>query len=260
LSGSPPQPTAEPIRWRIGSTASLLPKVCAKPASPRAQAQECVAGRVEAGRVVVESGERASRSGVHVQLVLQGVHGREVGGVVGVDEGSHRDTHVVGVEAIDGELVFPGVVDHVVDVVVVVDDHRRQVAVAGIGQRQRRALGDVDECPAVQGVAVHADHGLLSDRHRLAAMVEHVDRRTPCERSEHPVRLSTHEVVDVYRGSHRPSLTRPHPPESSAAFRHRLAPRVPTCPKPCGRGGGSVREDVRYCSASAIVGAANMPV
>ena len=87
-----------------------------------------VKGGVEAGGVVaVVTNGRADRALI-LDLVLEGVDGVEVGRVVRVDQGPHRDAYVVGVEAIEGQFVFPGGVDHLVDVVVVVDDDHRQIA------------------------------------------------------------------------------------------------------------------------------------
>ena len=136
------------------------------------------------------------------------MHGGEIGRIVGVDEDPRGDEHVVGVEPVDGELVIAGTVDHLVDVVVVVDDHHRQVAVTGIGQRQGRSFGDVDDRAAVQGVAVLADHRLLVDRRWLAVMHDNVDRGTRRQRREHPVGLGADEVVDIDLGCHRAILAR----------------------------------------------------
>ena len=62
LLGQPAPSDGVPIRCRIGSTASLRPKVWSKALRPRARVNSGVAGRVEAGRVVVGHGERAGRS------------------------------------------------------------------------------------------------------------------------------------------------------------------------------------------------------
>jgi hypothetical protein len=48
--------------------------------------------------------------------------------------------------------VVTGVVEHLVDVVVVVDDHDREVPVTGIREAERRTLGDVDDGAAIQSV------------------------------------------------------------------------------------------------------------
>ena len=71
--------------------------------------------------------------------------GVEVGRVVRVDEDSGGDGYVVSVEAVDRERIFAGGVEDVVDVVVVVDDHHGEVAVAGIGDREGGTLRDIDD-------------------------------------------------------------------------------------------------------------------
>ena len=127
-------------------------------------------------------------------------------GVVRVDEDSRGDCDVVGVEPVDREGMFARRVEYVVDVVVVVDDHHREVAVACVGNRQCGTLRDVDDRAAVQRVAVLANDSLVVDRRWLAVMNQLVDAYVLREGGEHAVGFGAYEVVDVdVRGHIKPS-------------------------------------------------------
>ena len=170
---------------------------------PSRQGEQRIAGGVQAGLVVVGHRERSGRPGPQRHLVLQLMHRGEVGGIVGIGEDPRCDQHVVGVETLHGELVVAALVEDVVDVVIVVDDHHRQVAGPGIGQRQRGTRGDVDDRAGVQRVTVLADHRLIIDGCWLT-MVEQLVHPAPLgERREHSVGLGSDEVVDVDLCGHR---------------------------------------------------------
>ena len=64
-----------------------------------------------------------------------------------------------------------GLVQDLVDVVVVVDDHHGEVSVTGVGEGERGFLRDVDHGEGVERVPVLADDRLVVDRRRFAMMV-----------------------------------------------------------------------------------------
>ena len=131
------------------------------------------------------------------ELVLQAVDGVEVRGVVRVDEDAGGDGDEFGVEPVDRERMLASGVEYVVDVVVVVDDHHREVTVARVGNRQCCTVRDVDDRAAVEGVAVLANDPLVVDRRGLAVMNQLVDADVLCEGSEHAVGFRANKVVDV---------------------------------------------------------------
>jgi hypothetical protein len=90
-----------------------------------------------------------------------------------------------------------------VDVVVLVDDHRREVPLAMLGQSERSPGAEIDDGIAVERVAIHTDHGLLVDRRRFAVVDECVDAAgVRLQVMHHPVGLGESEVVDVDDGCH----------------------------------------------------------
>ena len=131
----------------------------------------------------------------------------EIVRVVRVDEHPRRDEDVGRLVAVDAEFVHAGIVEDLVDVVILIDDHHRHVPIAVFGHRERRAVTDVNDGEAVERVPVHSDHGLVIDRCRGAMVKPRVHRsRIGVQTGEHPVRLSPHEVVDVHVLCHRASL------------------------------------------------------
>jgi hypothetical protein len=124
--------------------------------------------------------------------------------VVRVDENPRGDEHVIGVVVGDGELVLSGLVQDPVDVVVLVDQHHRQVPLAGVGQGQRGPAGQVDDGTRVEGVPVLTDDRLVVQRCRFADVTQLVDpARLVLKSGEHACRLGPREVVDVdLLGSH----------------------------------------------------------
>ena len=85
------------------------------------QLEQRLPGGVEAGLVVVGHDERLARAGGERKLVLQRVHSRKVSRIVRVDEDAHAHDDVGRVVDLNGELVFSGIVQHPIDVVVLVD-------------------------------------------------------------------------------------------------------------------------------------------
>ncbi len=92
----------------IGSTVVLAAEGVVERVDAPRQREHRLASRVEAGRVVVGHHERTCRPGLQTDLILQGVDGVEIGRIVGVDEDSRGDEHVVGVEPVDRQLVLAG--------------------------------------------------------------------------------------------------------------------------------------------------------
>jgi hypothetical protein len=56
--------------------------------------------------------------------------------------------------------------------VILVDDHRRHVAVADIGKGEGGALADIDDRGAIERIPVRADCRLSIDGHQIAEVVE----------------------------------------------------------------------------------------
>jgi hypothetical protein len=95
-------------------------------------------------------------------------------------------------------------VKHSIDVVILVHDHYRDVAIAALGDRDRGPVGDVDDRKAVERVPVHPDHGLMVDRSRRPVVLQLVHATgVGLERGEHPVGLGTNEVLNSYGYGHR---------------------------------------------------------
>ena len=90
-----------------------------------------------------------------------------------------------------------GFVEDSVDVVVLVDDHQRDIAVSAVRDRDRGSLRDIDDCDAVERVAVHPDHRLMINRRRHPVVVDdvHATGVRP-QRRKHSVGFCPHEVVD----------------------------------------------------------------
>jgi hypothetical protein len=119
--------------------------------------------------------------------------------VVRVDENPRGDEHVIGVVVGDGELVLSGLVQDPVDVVVLVDQHHRQVPLAGVGQGQRGPAGQVHDRRGVQGVPVLPDDRLVVQGRGLAVVMQLVDPAgLVLERGEHAAGLGPSEVVDIH--------------------------------------------------------------
>jgi hypothetical protein len=96
--------------------------------------------------------------------------------------------------------VVAGLVVDAVDVVVLVDDHHREVPLAAVRESERRPCGQVDHGRGVERVPVLPDDGLLVQWRGLAEVVQAVDPAgLSFEGSEHPSRLGTAEAVDVHR-------------------------------------------------------------
>ena len=132
------------------------------------------ASRVEARRVVVGCFERERGRRAQTEAILDGGRLLDVAGVAGVDEDAGRHGDIGGVATIDAEVMVAGVVDDLVDVVVLVDDHHGHVSTAVLGHGDRCPSGDVDDGEAVQGVAVHPDHRLVLDGRWRAIVGQHV--------------------------------------------------------------------------------------
>ena len=62
-------------------------------------------------------------------------------------------------------------VTDLVDVVILVNDHRGLIATAGVRHRQFRALADVDDSRAIESVPVHPDDQLLVNRRWLSNVI-----------------------------------------------------------------------------------------
>ena len=107
--------------------------------------------------------------------------------------------------AVDVEAVITGLVEDLVDVVILVDDHHRDVAVVVLRDRDCRPGGDVDHGEAVQGVPVHPDHRLVVDGRGSAVVGEHVHSAgVSLQAGEHAVGLGASKVVHVHRNPHVP--------------------------------------------------------
>ena len=165
----------------------------------RGQREECFSRTVQAFRVVLRRHERLVGDRREHQLILDSGYCREVVRVAGINEGACDDRRERRVELLHGDVVVAGVMKHAVDVVILIDDHDRQIAFTGVRHGDRCAAGDIDNREAVQGVAIHPDHGLLVDSRRSAVVLESVHASGVTLNSrEHPIGLRTGEVVNVH--------------------------------------------------------------
>jgi hypothetical protein len=138
------------------------------------------------------------------EAILNFVDVRDVVGVRGVNQHTCPERHVRGVEVLDRQVVGARLGEDLIDVVVLVDNHHRQVAVPGVGDRDGRPLGDVDDGQAVERVSVHPDDCLLIDRCGGAQVLPLAHAAcVVLQAGEHPVRLSPDEVVVIDRDRHR---------------------------------------------------------
>ena len=139
---------------------------------------------------------------VSANLVLKGVDDGDIGWVGRVGEDPHSDQDVRGVELLNCQLEFTRVVEHAIDVVILIHDHHRQIAASTIRNRQRGTHRNVNDRQAVERVTVHPDHCLVV-KWRGRPMVEQRihTARVSLKRREHPVSLCSDEilVVDLHR-------------------------------------------------------------
>lgn len=180
--------------WVDNFPASKRPCV---PIEPFAQLQEGRAGGIEAGLVVVGQFECDLSSGADGKLVLKRVHLLEIRWVVRVDQDAQGNGH----EGRRGpsDLILTGVMVHVGHVVILVENHDGQIAIAGVGYGYCRPRRDVYDGKAVKGVAVHADHRLLVQGRRLAVVPPAIDASRPSlNGAEHAIRFRSDEVVHVH--------------------------------------------------------------
>ena len=229
MVGSPPQPGSGPEqvedRVRIRARSESAVERCQALGEPHQQGTR----RVEAVCVPRRVRRRISASRIDSQLVLQCDNLREVLRVSGIDQGAdgHRDMRSR--EHRGFEPVLARCVEDVVDVVVLVDDHRGLIAAGRFRHPERGALADVEDRRAVERVAVHAHHCLFVDRGRLAGVMPAVHPARPGDEIvEVPVRFSPDEVdgVDALRrhGNLLPGLVLTQ--HSACAEECRVVPRT----------------------------------
>ena len=92
-----------------------------------------------------------------------------VSGVALVGADAHRHHREVSVA---GDLVGARLQKYLIDVVIVLYHHHRQVAAIGLGDGHGRALSGIDDRTAVVGVAVHAHNGLVVEIKGTGGKVE----------------------------------------------------------------------------------------
>ena len=156
-------------------------------------------------------------TGLDHELVLDLHRCRQVRGICRIDEHARRNQHVRGVEVGLADLMPPGPMEDTIDVVVLVDDHDREVALAGVRDRHDSALGDVHHGDAVQRVAVRSDDRLVVDRDGDAIVIPAVDPAgVVLKRGEHPsvsarAKLSSVTGMDMWVASGWIHLSSPIP-------------------------------------------------
>jgi len=74
------------------------------------------------------------------ELILERIDRRHIVRVARVDEHSRCDQHPGRIELFDGQSMLAGLIEDPVDVVILVDDHHRDVPVSSVRDRDRRAL------------------------------------------------------------------------------------------------------------------------
>lgn len=121
-------------------------------------------GRGERRLVVAGQDERLAGGRGEGEAVLDLADPGEILRVRCIDQDPGRQRHIRGVELVHGQRVVAGLGEDPVDVMILVDDHHRQVPAAGVGHGHRRPVRDVDDRDAVQRVAVHPDDRLLIER------------------------------------------------------------------------------------------------
>ena len=193
---SPPRRSCEQVADRVHLLRGAERVVEA--GQPASQRQQRAARRVEAGRVVLRERGFSRGHRLHTERILQSRDRRKVIGVARVYEDPRAQQDVLAAELLRVEPVLAGIVQNSRDVVILVDRHDGQVALAWIGERDRRSSGDVHDSEAVERVPVHPDHGLFVDRSGNAVVPPAVDAAGGGEhRREHAMGLRAGEVLDV---------------------------------------------------------------
>src|SRR6478752_6713609 len=190
------------------------------------QFQYRVACRLEARWLVLRQLESSRRVRVELDLILDRSDRRDVRRIDWIHQHPHGNQHPRRIELSERQVVLTGIMKKTVDVVVLVDHHHREVAIAAVRYRQPRPCRDIRDRKAVQRVAVHPDHRLPLDRGRLAVVPEDVHAAgIRLQRSEHPIRLGAHEVVDahLYRHSALPTIETLAAPEEARAWAARAS-------------------------------------
>jgi hypothetical protein len=104
--------------------------------------------------------------------------GGDVGRVGRIDEDSDRDEHIAGPDLVAGQAMFAGFVDRR-GVVVLVGDHQRHEAIAGIGQGQRHGASiEIEHPDRPEHIRVVADDLLVVGVRRLAMVMQHAHLAT----------------------------------------------------------------------------------
>ena len=98
---------------------------------------------------------------MQAELVLQRIDRGDVSRVGRVHEYPDGDQYIRGVELIDSQLVLARIVENPIDVVVLVDDHHRDIPVPAVRDHSVAPAADVHDGLAVEGVAVHPDDRLM---------------------------------------------------------------------------------------------------
>lgn len=149
--------------------------------------------------IVVRMHVRVGGSGLDFQLILQFVGYLDVAGVNRICKRPGRKRNVWRVKLFDRELVYASLMKNLVDILVFVDNHYREIAIAGIRDGQSRPLADINDSEAVERIAIHANHVLLIERRGHAIMVPAVNAAGQSHVSiELECGLCPHVIVDVY--------------------------------------------------------------
>jgi hypothetical protein len=144
-----------------------------------------------------------------------------VGRIVRIDENPHAKPDVTRPDLVARELVGAAV-EHLLGVVVLVDDLQRQEPLARVRQGERHRPGsEVEHALGIERVAVGADDGVV-DRRQLAGVAELAQRAVLDHEAEVDVGLGAVEVV----GGHRRGLARRRLQIGTHPLQRRLFPRA----------------------------------
>ena len=181
-------------RVHVGLGTEGLPEV----RHGRRKDQQRVAHLLLAGLIPVRCLEFSRGHLIDLDRVLQRVDLLDIPGIDGVDQRPDRNGDIPRADLIPGQRVTALAVDDFRNVVVFTNDLHRHEALAGVRQRDRDGSGiEIEDRRRIQRVAVEANHGLIVDLRRFAAVQKLSDRAAVFQdAAKIQVRLGTNEVAD----------------------------------------------------------------
>ncbi len=170
--------------------------------------------------------------------VLQGAHGRDVLGIVGVDENAHDGENIARADPLLRQRKAAGAVDDLGRVGVLVDRLHRQDAPPRVRQRdRRRARVEIEHGAGIERVAVHPGDRLPVERGRFAAVDEFAEARVLHHAAEIEVQFGVGKILrrNGDRRSCRTGRRRPGQGRRRGDEQNQLHPRLL---RQCERGAG----------------------